>query len=154
MRSTPQSRTLGKYLQVRPTSYCWALGLSKIFTGPLFQVKLHLRIYEVDLIQWISQLRGDFEIHWVRPSLVNFRGLAGKRNYWQDRANSHRSRASQIVLIFNTYIGLLQGMILRECATAITMRSLCYPWRFLSDIWVLPIHDAYERNLEDVWLIP
>ena len=29
------------------------------------------------LTQWISELPGSFEIHWVRQYLVNFMGLAG-----------------------------------------------------------------------------
>ena len=32
------------------------------------------------LTQWISKFPGSFEIHSVRPHLVNFMGLAGKVN--------------------------------------------------------------------------
>ena len=32
----------GKYLLVRRTSYFWAIWSFRVFTGPLFQIKLHL----------------------------------------------------------------------------------------------------------------
>ena len=59
----------------------------------------HTAFTKYFLTQWISKLRGNSEIHWV-----NFTGLAGIENafFLQDRANFHRSRAWQIVLIFNT----------------------------------------------------
>ena len=43
-----------------------------MFTRPLVQIKLHL----LSLTQWISKLRGSFEIHLVRQNLVYFTGLA------------------------------------------------------------------------------
>ena len=55
------------------------------------------------LTQWISQLPGSFEIHWVRQYFhVNFSGLVGIVNasvYKTRQANFNRSRAWQIVLI-------------------------------------------------------
>ena len=65
------------------------------------------------LTQWSSKLPGSFEIHWawsneihwvIRQYLVNFHrsGRRSKGNCLQDRANFHRSRAWQIVLIFHT----------------------------------------------------
>ena len=54
-----------------------------IFTGPLFEIKLHL-LNTANL--WISKLPGSFEIHWLRQCLVNFSGLAGIIN-----ATSHKT---------------------------------------------------------------
>ena len=86
----------------------WALCSFQMFTGPIFQVKLHFAEYCIT--QWISKLPGSFEIHWVKQYLVKFHGSGGhsKCKCLHDRANSHRSLAWLIVLIFNTstiYIG-------------------------------------------------
>ena len=50
------------------------------------------------LTQWISNLSGSFEIHWVSQYLVNFTGLESKLDCLQNRANFHRSRAWQIAI--------------------------------------------------------
>ena len=71
-----------------------------MFTGPSFQIKLHLLS---SLTQWISKLPGSFEIHWVRQYLVNYTDLMGIVNaVVYKTANFHRCWAWQIVLIFNT----------------------------------------------------
>ena len=56
------------------------------------------------LTQWISKLSGSFGIHWVRQYQLNFTGLVGILNisFLPDRANFHRSRALQIILMFFT----------------------------------------------------
>ena len=57
-----------------------------MFTGPLFQIKLHLQ--SIILIQWEGRF---YEC-----------GGHDKRNFLKDRANFYRSRAWQIVLIIIT----------------------------------------------------
>ena len=47
-------------------------------TGPLFEMKTTFTKY--CLTQWISKLPRSFEIHWVRPYLVNFTSLDGTEN--------------------------------------------------------------------------
>ena len=84
-----------------------------MFTGPLPNKTTFTKYC---LTQWISKLQGSFEIHRVRPYLVNVMGLAGIVNGVQDWANFHRPRAWQIVLIFNTVsvinIGSDNGFVL------------------------------------------
>ena len=53
------------------------------------------------LTQWISKLHRSFEIHRIIQCLLNsWVWRKSKRNSLQDRANFHRARAWQIVLIF------------------------------------------------------
>ena len=64
------------------------------------------------LTEWIPKFPGSFEIRWVRQYLVNFTGLADIANkIVQDRANFHRSRVWQIVLIFHTVMIIVSFLI-------------------------------------------
>ena len=120
-----------------------------IFTGPTYKSILSFaitldvyrsRLYSKTiytkycLIRWISKLSGIFKIHWVRQHLVNH-GSDGhsKRKFLQDGVNFHRSRAWQIVLIFNTAtMPLLPSTVLFQgmawcCHTTSQYLSQCRP---------------------------
>ena len=95
---------------------CQKLG--KIFTGPIYKQLLSFTVIpdvnksfiqnkttfaKYCLIQWLSKLHRSFESHWVRQHL----GMVGIVNaqITVHKTDFHRSRALQIVRIFNT--GLL-----------------------------------------------
>ena len=48
-----------------------------MFTGPLFQIKLHVYLPSTVLLSKFYSSFRSFEIHWVRQHLVNCMGLAG-----------------------------------------------------------------------------
>ena len=74
------------------TSYFWSLQPFKIFTGPLFQITLHLKS---SVTQWIYPLSK------AVPGNFHGSGKHSKQNCLQDQTNFHGSWAWQIVLIFN-----------------------------------------------------
>ena len=78
--------------KVRRISYFWPLRSS---------IRNKTTFTKYCLIQWISRIPVSFELHWARPGKNHGPGGQGKRNCFKDRANSHRSRAWQIILIFN-----------------------------------------------------
>ena len=61
----------GKYLQVRPLSF---MVISDVYTS---YIPNKTTFTEYCITQWISELHGSFEIHWVKQYLVNFTGLLG-----------------------------------------------------------------------------
>ena len=69
-----QCKKMGKLLQFRRAFELYSLRPFHMFTGHLFQIKLHLLYCRT---QWISTFDGSFEILWVRQYLVHFMGLAG-----------------------------------------------------------------------------
>ena len=101
---------LGKYLQVRRTSYFSALRSFQIFTCPSFQIKLHLLSSVL-----FSGVQSSPELWNPRNKAVpgQFHMCDGqsKCNCLQDRAKFCSSGALQIVLIFNTGIVLCCGLL-------------------------------------------
>ena len=112
LQSTPTRKSSAKW-------QCKKLG--KIFTGPtdklLFRFMVIWYLYrsfisnkpaftKFCLTQWISKPPGSFEnpLSKTVPGKIHGSGGHTKCNCLQDWVNFHRSRAWQIVLIFNTWI--------------------------------------------------
>ena len=112
-----QSQTLGKYLQVRRTSYFWNLRPCQLFT--VLFIKNKTIFINLCLTNEFQIFSGAFKFaEWVRQYLHG-PGKPSKYNCLQG-ANFHRSLAWQIVLIFNTVISI-DGLIL---SWTIIFRSL------------------------------
>ena len=103
--------------------------LGQTFTGPAYKLLLSFTVISnvcVSFIpniptftkycptQWISNLPWSFEIHWVF-GIFNGSGGHSKHICLQDQASFRRSRAWQIVLIFNTVYNRCTSKL--ECCT-------------------------------------
>ena len=89
------------YSQVRHTSRFWVLWPIHMFTGPLFQIKLHL--LNTVLLSGFQSSPGAWNpLSKAISGNFNRSGRHSKHKYSQERANFHRSQSWQIVLIFNT----------------------------------------------------
>ena len=97
-----QYQKLRKHLQLQCKSYFLPSWSFQIFTGPSFQIKLHLLS-----TLWLSGFQSS---HWellnpqskVVSGNLNGSGRHNKCNCLQDQDNFHRSWAWQIILIFET----------------------------------------------------
>ena len=85
-----------KYLQNRRTSYFLFLRSSEMFKGPFIPCKITFTKYCITHQELWNPLSK------AVPGKFHGSGGHSKRNCLQDRANFHRSRAWQIVLIINT----------------------------------------------------
>ena len=99
------SKIRKKYLQVWCTSPFWALRSFQMFTGPKFQVKLHL-LSTVLLSGFQSSHEFWNSLSKALPGKFYRSGRHSNHNSLQYQANFDRCQAWQIVLVFNTGIGL------------------------------------------------
>ena len=89
---------IGKILTGQSCKLFLSLWSFQMFTGALFQIKLHL-LSTILLSGFQSSLRNPLSK--TVPGEFHGSGGQSKRNCLQERADFHRSRAWQIVLIFN-----------------------------------------------------
>ena len=131
--STGNVKNLESYLQVRHTSYFGALRSIQMFTGPLFQMKLHLQVLSnsVDFREVWNSLSN------AVPGKFPRSDRHSKHNCRQDQAKFQRSRACQIIIIFNTAVISMTSHTLQDkqkflfplgkLPCAISSSCLCFP---------------------------
>ena len=152
---------LGFNVNGNVSMYYQCKKLGKIFTGLTYKLLLSFKVIsdvyksfipnkttftKYCFTQWISKLPRSFEIHWVSQYLIIFTHLVGIVNatvYWD---NFHRSRAWQIVLIFNdvlVYCGF--WMWARQCLDPPTS---CLPDAHLSWEALITVYISWQVELD------